>query len=79
MIRAPPEEFNQLDAFIGEQVRLHRQRAGWSQKRLGELIGVSFQQVQKYETGRNRISAARLFVIADRFNVSVTVFFPEAS
>ena len=57
-----PEDFSRIDAMVGARVRLLRERRKMSQTALGEAIGVSFQQVQKYERGANRISASALFL-----------------
>ena len=66
-----------IDRLIGARVRLRRQSLGMSQTELGERIGVTFQQLQKYETGTNRISASRLAAIASILGVPITFFFEE--
>ena len=53
-----------VDAHVGSRVRLRRMLIGMSQEKLGELLGLTFQQVQKYEKGANRIGASRLYDIA---------------
>jgi transcriptional regulator with XRE-family HTH domain len=58
-----PRAATAVDAYIGTQMRNGRTALGLSQEVLGEKLGVSFQQVQKYEKGINRVSAARLFEI----------------
>ncbi len=63
------------DRHVGEKLRQLRVIANRSQSELGEHIGVTFQQVQKYEQGRNRISAGRLFDIAHTLNVPISFFF----
>ncbi|NYS23642.1 helix-turn-helix transcriptional regulator [Rhodobacteraceae bacterium 2376] len=70
---------NDIDRHVGQRIRAHRLMAGISQNELGEAIGVRFQQVQKYETGQNRISASRLCAIATRLGVPVRVFFEGIS
>ena len=60
-----------LDRLIGRNIRLNRIRKGWSQLDLGERIGVSYQQVQKYETAANRIAASRLIHIARALEVPI--------
>ena len=60
----PKKQANPVDARVGHRVRLRRMLMGMSQERLGELLGLTFQQVQKYEKGVNRIGAGRLFEIA---------------
>jgi transcriptional regulator with XRE-family HTH domain len=65
-----------VDAYIGEKIRGLRNQRGISQDRLGELLGVSFQQVQKYETGANRLAGSRLQQVADIFECSIADLFP---
>ena len=67
-----------LDQKIGDQVRARRLLVGLTQEKLGDALGVSFQQVQKYEKGANRISASRLRQIAGALGVSVTHFYDAA-
>jgi transcriptional regulator with XRE-family HTH domain len=69
---------NPVDAHVGSRVRLRRMLLGMSQERLGESMGLTFQQVQKYEKGVNRIGASRLFQIARILDVPVQFFFEEA-
>jgi transcriptional regulator with XRE-family HTH domain len=66
------------DRRIGQRIRLQRVERGWSQDRLAEALGLTFQQVQKYENGKNRISAGRLQEIARVLNVPVTCFYDDA-
>jgi transcriptional regulator with XRE-family HTH domain len=66
------------DRHVGARVRLRRISAGVSQQRLGDALGVTFQQIQKYEKGANRISASRLQHIANVFGVSISEFFDGA-
>lgn len=66
---------HEIDCHVGRNIRAYRLMAGISQNELGEAIGVRFQQVQKYETGQNRISASRLCAIAARLGVPVRAFF----
>ncbi len=58
-----------VDAAMGKTLRKYRKAAGLSQAELGAAVGVSFQQIQKYETGDNRVSISRLFRIAERLEV----------
>ena len=72
-----------VDVHIGQRLRMRRKLAGLSQEQLAERLGVTFQQVQKYEKGTNRISASRLFGAARLLSVPVSYFFeglatPEA-
>jgi transcriptional regulator with XRE-family HTH domain len=68
-----------VDLEVGRQIKLHRLSAEMSQTELGEKIGVSFQQVQKYEKGENRVGAGRLAQIADILRIPVTAFFGLSS
>jgi transcriptional regulator with XRE-family HTH domain len=68
-----------VDVEVGRRIRLQRLSAGMSQTELGNRIGVTFQQVQKYEKGVNRVGAGRLTEIAAILNVPVTVFFDGAA
>jgi transcriptional regulator with XRE-family HTH domain len=70
---------NPVDAHVGGKVKMHRLLAGMSQKQLGELIGVTFQQVQKYENGSNRIGASRLQQIATALKAPMASFFDGAA
>lgn len=80
--KRPPRTFraenpNAVDVHVGSRVRLRRTLLGMSQAELGDAIGLTFQQVQKYERGTNRISASRLYHMARVFDVSVSHFFEE--
>lgn len=66
-----------VDVHVGSRVRLRRTLLGLSQERLGEQLGLTFQQVQKYEKGSNRISASRLFRIGRILGVPVQFFFED--
>ena len=66
---------NYIDVHVGTRMRMRRQLINMSQERLGELLGITFQQVQKYEKGSNRISASRLFYSAKTLGVPVQFFF----
>jgi len=68
-------EPNYIDLHVGTRIRMRRQLINMSQERLGELLGITFQQVQKYEKGANRISASRLFYTAKTLGVPVHFFF----
>jgi transcriptional regulator with XRE-family HTH domain len=69
---------NPIDIHVGSRVRLRRMMLGMSQERLGESIGITFQQIQKYEKGTNRIGASRLQHIARVLSVPVSFFFEDA-
>ena len=64
-----------IDVHIGRLILARRRRIGLSQKALGDQLGLTFQQVQKYERGANRVSAARLYTIAQVLDCSVESFF----
>ncbi len=66
---------NDVDRRIGQRVRTRRLELGMSQERLAELLGVTFQQVQKYERGSNRISASKLYEISKALKAPVAYFF----
>jgi transcriptional regulator with XRE-family HTH domain len=69
---------NPIDVHVGSRIRLRRNMLGLSQEKLGELLGITFQQIQKYEKGSNRVGASRLQAIASILNVSVGFFFEDA-
>lgn len=69
---------NSIDVHVGNRLRLRRMLNGMSQERLGELMGLTFQQIQKYEKGVNRIGAGRLYRLAKVLGVPVQFFFDEA-
>jgi transcriptional regulator with XRE-family HTH domain len=75
----PPKAPNQIDINVGARIRLRRQLLGFSQTRLAESLGVTFQQVQKYEKGINRVGASRLQAIATVFDVPVSFFFEDSA
>lgn len=66
---------NYIDVHVGSRIRMRRQLINMSQERLGELLGITFQQVQKYEKGANRISASRLFYASKTLGVPVQFFY----
>ncbi|HVY41844.1 MAG TPA: helix-turn-helix transcriptional regulator [Hyphomicrobiaceae bacterium] len=69
---------NPIDVHVGSRVRLQRMLLGISQEKLGERLGLTFQQVQKYEKGVNRIGASRLFDLAQVLQVPVQFFYDDA-
>lgn len=73
-----PKTPNPIDIHVGSRVRLRRTMMGLSQEKLGEALGVTFQQVQKYEKGTNRISASRMQQISGVLDAPVSYFFDEA-
>lgn len=68
---------NPVDIHVGSRVRLRRTMLGMSQEKLGEALGITFQQIQKYEKGSNRIGASRLQRISEVLNVPVSFFFED--
>lgn len=68
---------NAIDSYVGSRIRTRRQLLGLSQERLADQIGVTFQQVQKYEKGMNRVGASRLQRIAEVLGVSPSFFFQQ--
>ena len=74
MARIGPRD--EVDAYVGARIGLRRSALGLSQSALAQQLGISFQQVQKYETGQNRISASRLHRAATVLGTSVESFFP---
>lgn len=68
---------NPVDVHVGSRVRLRRMLMGMSQEKLGEHLGLTFQQIQKYEKGINRIGASRLFDLSKVLAVPVQFFYEE--
>ena len=66
-----------IDVHVGSRVRLRRRLLGMSQGRLGKALGLTFQQIQKYERGTNRISSSRLYRLSKTLDVPVLFFFGE--
>lgn len=77
--RATPGVPNPVDIHVGSRVRLRRTLLGLSQEKLGEAVGLTFQQIQKYERGANRIGASRLFEFSRILDVPVSFFFDDMS
>ena len=69
---------NPIDTFVGSRVRMRRLMVGMSQEKLADGLGITFQQVQKYEKGTNRIGASRLQQISRILQVPVSFFFEGA-
>ena len=68
---------NEVDKAIGQRIKARRQYLGYNQQTLAEQIGVSYQQVQKYENGSDRVGASRLFAIAKALEVDISYFFEQ--
>jgi transcriptional regulator with XRE-family HTH domain len=66
-----------IDVHVGSRIRLRRTLMGMSQERLGEALGLTFQQVQKYERGANRVGASRLFDLSRVLDVPISFFFDD--
>ncbi len=66
---------NDIDYHVGKRLRRRRRLLGLTQQQLAESIGIRFQQIQKYECGANRVSAARIFELAEALNVPVQYFY----
>jgi len=66
-----------INAYICTKVRERRLALGISQSQLGAALGISYQQLQKYEAGKNRIGAAKLWIIAHQLGVPVSWFYPD--
>ena len=75
--RGKSERPNPIDVRVGSRVRLRRNMLGLSQEKLGDAIGLTFQQVQKYERGANRIGASRLHELSRVLDVPVAFFFDD--
>ncbi|HEX4157588.1 MAG TPA: helix-turn-helix transcriptional regulator [Rhizomicrobium sp.] len=73
----PKKQANPIDAQVGNRVRLRRMLVGMSQEKLGEMLGLTFQQVQKYEKGVNRIGAGRLYQVANILGVPISYFYED--
>lgn len=77
MSKPPAEAPDPIDVHVGKMIRARRRAIGVSQHDLAPAIGVTFQQVQKYELGSNRVSASKLFAIAQALGVPVASFFSD--
>ncbi|MCG8508423.1 MAG: helix-turn-helix domain-containing protein [Rhodospirillales bacterium] len=75
--RLPPGVPNPIDVHVGGRVRLRRTLLGMSQEKLGEAVNLTFQQIQKYERGANRIGASRMFELSQVLDVPVSFFFDD--
>ena len=75
----PKKQANPIDGQVGSRLRLRRMMIGMSQEKLGEMLSLTFQQVQKYEKGVNRIGAGRLFEIARILGVPIQYFYESVT
>jgi transcriptional regulator with XRE-family HTH domain len=78
MTKAPKKTPNPIDTYVGSRVRMRRLLLGMSQEKLADALGLTFQQVQKYEKGTNRIGASRLQALTGILGVPVSFFFEGA-
>ncbi len=69
--------YNPIDVHVGARLRARRTLVGLSQTALGDAMGITFQQMQKYESGRNRISASRLYDVSKLLDIDIGYFFDE--
>lgn len=72
-----PKATNAIDTFVAGKLRTHRRQIGLSQADVAKKLGVTFQQIQKYEAGINRVGAGRLFQFASLYGIPVQDFFPR--
>ncbi len=72
-----PAKPHQVDVHVGSRVRLRRTLLGMSQEKLGDALGLTFQQVQKYERGANRIGSSRLYELSQILDVPISFFFDD--
>ena len=75
--RGLPGQNNPVDIHIGARLRLRRTLLGYSQEKLGEAVGLTFQQIQKYERGANRMGGSRIFQFSQILDVPVAYFFDD--
>ena len=68
---------NEMDVHVGQRLKVRRALLGLSQEKLAEAIGLTFQQIQKYERGTNRVSAGRLFDLSKVLDVPISYFFEQ--
>ncbi len=68
---------NKMDVHVGQRIKVRRSLMGLSQEKLAESVGITFQQIQKYERGTNRVSAGRLFELSKILDVPVNFFFDQ--
>ena len=75
--RTPQGEPNPVDVYVGGRIRMRRNLLGWSQEKLAEMLGLTFQQVQKYEKGQNRVSASRLWDFSVVLEAPISFFYED--
>ena len=72
-----PQRLQKIDVQIGHRLKELRIQSGVSQRELGEMLGVGFQQIQRYEGGENRLAGSTLWEISQKFGVPITWFFED--
>lgn len=75
--RTPSGEPNPIDIHVGRRIKMRRALLGWSQEKLGALLGLTFQQIQKYEKGLNRVSASRLWDFSVVMDAPISFFYDD--
>lgn len=75
--RTPQGEPNPIDIHVGKRIKMRRTLLGWSQEKLGDLLGLTFQQIQKYEKGLNRVSASRLWDFSVVMETPISFFYDD--
>ncbi len=75
--RTPSGAPNPIDIHVGKRIRMRRNLLGWSQEKLGDLLGLTFQQIQKYEKGLNRVSASRLWDFSVVLDAPISFFYDD--
>ncbi len=75
--RTPTGAPNPVDVHVGNRIKIRRNLLGWSQEKLGAMLGLTFQQIQKYEKGLNRVSASRLWDFSVVMNTPVGFFYED--
>lgn len=79
MSQHTPREPNEIDILVGARVRLARQAIKMSQEKLGDAVGVTFQQIQKYERGANRMGASRLWTVCETLGIDLNYLFEDVA
>lgn len=79
MSKINDNDMKAMDKIVGQKIRIRRVKQGLTQQDLAAALGLSYQQVQKYETGANRVSAGRLYYIANVLGVDIPYFFSAAT
>lgn len=74
-----PKAANSIDTFVAARLRTYRKQLGVSQAEIAKQLGVTFQQIQKYEAGLNRIGAGRLFQLASIYGIAIQDLFPRGA